>query len=399
MRGIASIANAVTPGSRERLARSRGSSAARGSRRGSAVALSLAISSLRRRRDLATTSALHGSPIVGAGVGEQLVGQQGALAGAGLDDDVDVLGGRACLTTSGTSATRRSPSAVSSGNSDLHEGAGTYRTMSDDSMATTSARPRSASGSAARLRRARPGAACAPARRAPGRSPTSASGRSSASSGSLPSCLLERAQVGDRRAAAVAAHVGRVAPGGDERLDRERGRLGVRRRRPGVSGKPPSGSCWRASQRGALTVALDGSRRRRRAPGSTAAVSSIARSARRARSCRSRRRGSAGARARRRRGGSRVGAGRPAARSARTRERGAVDEPLDTSRRRRWPASELARRASLGGPARGAQARGSCARCRRCRVTSRACALRGSAPAASPRVAPAAASPITAQPE
>ncbi len=43
------------------------------------------------------------------------VGMAGRLAGAGLDDDVDVLVRFSDLTTSGTSATRRSPSAVSFG--------------------------------------------------------------------------------------------------------------------------------------------------------------------------------------------------------------------------------------------------------------------------------------------
>ena len=73
---------------------------------------------------MATTSPEKPSPDAGARLLVQGVGQVRGLAGAGFEHDFDVPSPDSFLTTSGTRATLRSPSAVSFGTESFIGGAG-----------------------------------------------------------------------------------------------------------------------------------------------------------------------------------------------------------------------------------------------------------------------------------
>ncbi len=295
------------PSRRRARASSRATSAAPGSRRGAAVA-ELGDLVLRRRRDLDD----H--------VGAPRVADRRAPASSNSSSGISAASPAPAstttstpfaprrLTTSGTSATRRSPSAVSLGTPTIIGGG------------KVSERPRRSRSAAA----VRP----LPPRRANRERPPRQAGQRLR--GDPDRCLGARARVADaavrgderaqvRRAASRdpprRTRAG-VPPGRDQPLDGPGGRLRVRRP-PGLQREPAVGVLVARMNPAARATAPRRDRPPRRAPGARRRCRRC-RSAPRARRSSSRRRGSAGRRATTPPGGrSRRASSRPAARSAR----------------------------------------------------------------------------------
>ena len=143
IRGTASIAKLVTPAAASARTPSPFVSGCRNPI-STPSPFSRAVSSAVGGATLTTTSQrVHRADVVDqrrAGLLVLLVGDQRAGAGAALHDDLDGPWQTSLRTTSGTSATRRSPSAVSLGHRSASAGGGyRFRTLASDRGASASA--------------------------------------------------------------------------------------------------------------------------------------------------------------------------------------------------------------------------------------------------------------------
>src|SRR6478609_9484563 len=240
MRGIASIANAVTPARASALSVS---GWVRGARKPTSTPprRRRPISSSEGGATMTTTSAAHGSPIVAPA---SLYSASGISARSPAPDSTTTstpLDFRR-LTTSGTSATRRSPGAVSFGTPTFMRGA----KLSDPVRRGRLPRPD-------RQRPARQGG-----ERLAGDPDRRLRARARVSDG--PVRGHQRAQVPQRRARSAPVHAAGIAARGEQRLDRPRGRLGV----------GPAAGLQREAAVGVLVGDDEARRSRHRAPAAVA---------------------------------------------------------------------------------------------------------------------------------
>src|SRR4029079_10970867 len=229
MRGIASIANAVTlPSASARVV----SGDVSGARNPTRIELSpsLPISSRVGATTFTTTSALHGSPILAPASSNSSSGISAASPAPDSTTTSTSFAPRR-LTTSGTIATRRSPSAVSFGTPTII-GGGKVSERPRGSRPAPVARPLSPR----RAHRERPPRQ---AGQRLGRDPDRCLG---ARAGVADAAVRgdERAQVPERRAGSATPDAPRVPAARDQPLDGPGGRLRVRPR-PGLQREAPVG--------------------------------------------------------------------------------------------------------------------------------------------------------------